>query len=234
MLILRPRPGAGRTAARAAALGLEPVIAPLFTVRPLPWHPPDAGGFDAVMLTSANAARLGGAGLAAFLALPCYAVGEATATAARDAGFDEVRTGRADGGTLTRMMAEAGVAHALHLAGSHHTDPGSPSIRIEQRLVYASDAVAALPPSARCALHEGALTLIHSSRAASVFGALVDAARLDRASLSLAAISREAAVAAGAGWKTVAAASAPRDAALLELAAKLCQSATGEDEGRRA
>ena len=41
VLILRPQPGADETAARARALGLEPLVAPLFTVRPLAWTPPD-------------------------------------------------------------------------------------------------------------------------------------------------------------------------------------------------
>ena len=57
MLILRPQPGADETAARARTLGLEPVVAPLFTIRPLAWEPPDPAEFDAVLLTSANAAR---------------------------------------------------------------------------------------------------------------------------------------------------------------------------------
>ena len=62
VLILRPEPGAGRTAERARKLGLVPVVAPLFAIRALPWTPPDAAGFDAVMLTSANAAREAGGG----------------------------------------------------------------------------------------------------------------------------------------------------------------------------
>ncbi len=41
LLVLRPQPGADETAARARALGLEPVVAPLFSVRPLHWTPPD-------------------------------------------------------------------------------------------------------------------------------------------------------------------------------------------------
>ena len=57
ILVLRPQPGADETAARARALGLELVVAPLFAVAPLAWTPPDPAGFDAVMLTSASAAR---------------------------------------------------------------------------------------------------------------------------------------------------------------------------------
>ena len=75
VLILRPQPGADETAARARALGLDPVVAPLFTVRPLAWQAPNPADFDAVMLTSANAARFGGDALTPFLGLPCYCGG---------------------------------------------------------------------------------------------------------------------------------------------------------------
>ena len=85
LLIVRPQPGADESAKRARALGLEPIVAPLFETRALDWIQPDPGDFDAILLTSANAARLGGDGLKPFLALPCYAVGERTAAAARAA-----------------------------------------------------------------------------------------------------------------------------------------------------
>ena len=71
VLILRPQPGADESAARARALGLDPVVAPLFTVRPLAWEAPNPADFDAVMMTSANAARFGGDGLTPFIDLPC-------------------------------------------------------------------------------------------------------------------------------------------------------------------
>jgi uroporphyrinogen-III synthase len=48
---------------------------------------PAAEDFEAVLFTSANAPRHGGDGLAPFRALPCYAVGEATALAAAEAGL---------------------------------------------------------------------------------------------------------------------------------------------------
>jgi uroporphyrinogen-III synthase len=60
------------------------------------------GGFDAVMLTSANAARLAGDAMASFTALPCYAVGEASAAAAADAGFADIRVGPSDGAACWR------------------------------------------------------------------------------------------------------------------------------------
>ena len=43
VLILRPQPGADESAARARALGLDPVVAPLFSLRPRSWEPPGPG-----------------------------------------------------------------------------------------------------------------------------------------------------------------------------------------------
>ncbi|HEY0269506.1 MAG TPA: uroporphyrinogen-III synthase, partial [Sphingomonas sp.] len=59
LLVLRPEPGASATVAAAQAMGLEAIAAPLLTVRPLGWSLPDDPP-EAVLMTSANAARHGG------------------------------------------------------------------------------------------------------------------------------------------------------------------------------
>ena len=227
VLVLRPEPGAAATAARARRIGLEPVTAPIFSIRPLSWQPPPAGGFDAVLLTSANAARQAGPALAAFLSLPCYAVGDTTAGAAREAGFASIVAAGGGGQAAVAAMAEAGVRRALHLCGRDHLALTDPRLAIERRTVYAADAAERLPAEARDALEGGALALIHSPRAGAVFGALIDRAGVDRGEIALAAISAPAAAAAGSGWCSVAAAARPRDEALLELAGELCNSGGG-------
>lgn len=224
VLILRPQPGADETAARARALGLTAVVAPLFEVRPLPWTPPDPAGFDAVMLTSASAARQAREGLAAFTALPCYAVGEATAAAAGEAGFADIRVGPDDGAALLLMMAEDGVRSAFHACGEDHLALGHPKIAVARVPVYAAEAFDSLPPLAQAALDDGAIALLHSQRAAALFAGLAE----ERGRISIAAISARTARAAGDGWKSVSIAPQPRDQALLELAAKLCQTGGSE------
>jgi len=221
VLILRPQPGAAETAAKARALGLEPVVAPLFAVRPLAWQAPDAADFDAVLLTSANAARHGGDGMTPFLDLPCYAVGERTATAARAAGFTDVRTGPADAAALMSTASANGIRSAIHFCGRDHIRPAGPIVATVA--VYASEPVASLPAEA-----EGAMVLLHSPRAAAAFAETVR----DRSAIRIAAISAQTAAAAGPGWKAVHVAAAPRDEALLELAGKLCQTA-GERGARQ-
>ena len=82
IVVLRPEPGNRVTAAAIEGRGLRAIRLPLFAVQPVAWQAPDPAGFDALLLTSANAVRHGGAGLARLLSLPVFAVGEATADAA--------------------------------------------------------------------------------------------------------------------------------------------------------
>jgi uroporphyrinogen-III synthase len=204
-------------------MGLEAAIAPIFRIEPLPWTAPDVGDVDAVLLTSANAARLGGDGSSAFQHLPCFAVGEATADAAQRAGFIDVHIGSSDGSAVLEAAAEAGAKRLLHLAGRDHIDLKHDRVRIVRRVVYCSESVEPLPDEARAALARGAAVLLHSPRAAGHFSALVDQGGLPRAEIQLAAISEAAARAVGAGWRRIAVAPRPRDEALLEVAAKLCK-----------
>ncbi|MEA3000630.1 MAG: uroporphyrinogen-III synthase [Sphingomonadales bacterium] len=224
VLILRPEPGAGKTAARARDMGLEPVVTPLFAVRSVEWEAPDAGAFDAVLLTSAHAARAAPADSLA--SLPCYTTGEATAEAARDAGFIDVHTGTSDGDAALALARRDGRMRVLHLCGRDHIElPG-----VERRIVYAADAAEELPETASEALAGEAVALIHSPRAAALFAALVG----DRSGVRLALISAAAAEAAGDGWAAKAVAARPRDEALLEVAAKLCNiGAPGAEQAGR-
>jgi uroporphyrinogen-III synthase len=194
-------------------MGLDPVVAPIFTVRAVDWAPP-AKAYDAILFTSGNAARCAGRVPEG----PCYAVGEATAAAARAAGFADVRTGPADGAAVTAMMAADGVRRALHLCGRDHRPVEHPAMTVERRIVYAADAAAELPVAARDALGRSALVLLHSPRAAETFARMVP----ERSGVRIAAISPAAADAAGEGWTALHVAAVPRDEALLELAAGLC------------
>lgn len=215
LLVLRPEPGASATAAAANARGFASIVAPLFTVAPLAWTTP-ARRPQAVLMTSANAARQGGAGLAALVDLPLYAVGAATAAAARAAGFAQIVTGEDGVEAIVAQARRDGVSDLLHLAGRDHRAPDAATVTIERRLVYAADAVTTLPEVAGQALPD-AIALLHSPRAAALFATLVDPTHIAIAAISVA--TRDA---AGAGWRAVAVADRPTDAALLAAAAKLC------------
>lgn len=214
-------------------MGLEPIVAPLFIIVPVGWQAPDAGDVDCIVMTSANAARHAGSQIQHFTALPCYAVGKATAAAVEAAGFADVRTGPRDGAALAAMVAEDGMKRPLHLCGREHITLRHDRLHFERRVVYVAEAAEALPDAASQRLQVGGIALLHSARAGALLARLVGAASLDKSRLSIAAISDAAARAAGPGWRRVAVAQAPRDDALLELAVKLCEtdaSEAGNDE----
>lgn len=208
LLVVRPEPGNARTVAAARALGFDAEAMALFAVAPLAWTPPDAAGFDALVLTSANTPRHGGDGLASLASLPVLAVGEATAAAARSAGFTVASTGTMNAAALAEEARARGWHRLLHLGGRERTElPGATSIA-----VYASEALP--PPAGAAARLAEATVLLHSARAAR---AVADLAA-DRAATAIVAISPAVLAAAGTGWAAAATAPAPTDAALLAAA----------------
>ena len=211
LLVLRPEPGASATAERARTLGLDPVVVPLFEVEPVEWEAPEPGGFDGLLLTSANAVRHAGGKIEGLRGLKAYAVGEATAEAAREAGFDIAATG--DAGVDRLLGSIESDLKLLHLCGEDRIESDARQ-SITLLVVYRSKAVDAPDVSAA----QGGIALIHSPRASRRFAELVS----DRSSTVIAAISDAAAKAAGDGWKQVAVADQPSDEALLALAQSLC------------
>lgn len=212
VVVLRPEPGNARTCAALAERGLTPEPLPLFTVRACPWTAPEPMAFDALLLTSANAARHGGAALAAVAGLPVVAVGAATAAAARQAGLTVAITG---GGDAAQAVAQAGrFPRLLHLAGRDRIAlPGVTAVT-----VYASEAVA-IDSAAAAARAAGQVVLLHSARAATRFAALM--AGGSRASTRLVAISDPVAAAAGTGWHDVAIAAHASDPAMIDGASRV-------------
>ena len=216
VLIVRAEPGASATAARALARGFEPIIAPLFEISDVEWPPADPNAYDAVMMTSAHAARLGGMLLPAYWHLPLFAVGAATAQAAREAGFTSIHTGTGNVDALLEDLRDHGVGRILHLAGEDHRVPDTGWLRIERRVVYAARPIQ--PPPL---LPDAPIILIHSPRNGARLAELIGPE--ERATRALIAISAAAADAAGSGWADVRIASAPKDDEVLACAVKLCR-----------
>lgn len=216
VLILRPEPENAATAERVAALGCVAIRFPLFGIAPIDWAPPNPTGFDAIVLTSANAARHAGPAMKIYRGLPLFAVGEATAAAARAAGFSRIETGGRDAAELGALLS----GRVLHLAGAEHR-PIPTTARLTVRVVYAS------VPLAVTSLPDTDVVLVHSPRAGTRLAELAK----DRALLSIIAISRKAAKACGEGWGTLHIATAPRETAMLDCLAKLCEARTMSQQG---
>lgn len=219
VLILRPQPGADATAARARALGLEAQLVPLFAPEPVAWTAPEPQDFDALLLTSAHAARLAGRGLTRYRALPAYAVGAATAWALAQAGFADVVAGSAGGSAIAARIAEDGHRRLLHLAGTTVAPMDTGGLTVTRIAVYSMVATAPDPRLLPGAV-EGAVLLVHSPRAGERLAAQVEEAR--RAYLHVVAISEAALAACGIGWASAQAAQRPDDDEMLALAARLC------------
>jgi uroporphyrinogen-III synthase len=114
--VTRAEPGATRTAARLTALGFEPVVAPLLAIRPLT-PIVDLTGVAALAFTSVNGVTTFAA-LSAVRDKPVFAVGDATAEAAREAGFSDVRSASGDARALARLIAGAGFRDAVLSPGA--------------------------------------------------------------------------------------------------------------------
>jgi uroporphyrinogen-III synthase len=212
VLVLRPEPGATATVKRARQLGLDAIAIALFEIEPIPWTPPQRGEFDALLLTSANAVRHGGEELRKVRELPVYAVGEATADAAREAGFRIAGVG--DAGVDRLLGTIPPDLKLLHLCGEDRKAPSVPQPTITPITVYRAIEIRERDIEA---FSEG-IALVHSPRAGRRFAELVNT----RSGIAVAAISPAAAEAVGGGWDAVETAGEPSDEALLALAARLC------------
>jgi uroporphyrinogen-III synthase len=218
LVIVRPEPGASTTARMAEQLGLSTRVMPLFAIEAVHWQAPDAAQFDALLLTSANAIRHGGSELARLRSLPVHCVGEATGSAARDAGFDIASIGTHGVDVLLDSIPLN--ERLLHLTGVDRRAPKGPSHAIERIVVYEATELRA--PGAFEQIG-GSVVAVHSPRAAKRVAELAHDLELDRARIAIAAISSEAAAVAGTGWQAIETAAEPSDAALLALAARLCK-----------
>ena len=230
IITIRPEPGCAATVAAARALGLEAHGFPLFATRALAWEPPDPAQVDALLIGSANAPRLAGAALARYAGKPAYAVGEATARAAREAGLQIAAIGSAgSNGGLGEMLGGIAPAHRrlLRLAGRERVElVPADGITLTERVVYASEPQP-IPEALARLLSTRALprvlVLLHSAEAARHFAAECDRLGIARARIHLVALGPRIAAAAGQGWSAIATAEQASDQALLALCQRLCQ-----------
>ena len=218
--ITRAQPEAERSAEKLRALGADPVVAPLLEVKDRAFDA-DIGGVQALLFTSANGERASARKIAD-RTLPALAVGDATARAARDAGFTDVRSAGGDVAALSALAnaslnPKAGTL--LYLAGADVAADLvgwliAAGFTATRRIVYEARVVAALP-----AVYSQPFDIIafHSARAARAFAAF---GAPNAARMTAACISEAVATAAGAKvkWARVIVASAPQDEALWRAA----------------
>ncbi len=228
VLITRPQPDAEIFAQDCRDAGLDPVVAPLMSVTPGDdWEAPaDAA---ALAFTSANGVRVF-ASASRVRNLTAFCVGEATADAARAAGFSTIHAADGDVVSLADTIARHGgtiSGQIVHIAGARIagdllallTQRGLTARRI---VAYETHEAENLPDAAGLAIGSGralAVTLF-SPRTADLFLKLVEAANLTEALSRCRAVclSRAVAhVAANADWRVIDTASDRNAASMIAL-----------------
>jgi uroporphyrinogen-III synthase len=221
IVTIRPQAGALSTVARGQASGVEICAFAMFVVEPVAWDAPDPDGIDALLLGSANAIRLAGAGLQGFVGKPVYAVGQSTAAAAREMGFPVAGAGS---GGLQSVVEAIGASplRLLRLAGRRHLPLELPAnLCVETREVY-DVCTAPMPRDLTELLRQGAVVMLHSAAAAEHFRSECERLDLDLSRIHLATLGPRIAQAAGTGWGASCSANRPDAGALLALAQDMC------------
>ncbi|RZV34835.1 MAG: uroporphyrinogen-III synthase [Sphingomonadaceae bacterium] len=231
LVVLRPEPGLTATLIAAFERGLSARGMPLAVVEPRNWRAPSVA-FAGILIGSANAVRSAGPELAKVAHLPVLAVGEASAQAAIAAGLEVEQVGEGSLQDLVNNL-NSGPRHLLRLAGETHLHLDLPdNITVTTRITYTVHYSA--PTKAQAALlREGSLVMLHSGEMARHFSQQCEALEIDKSSLTIAALAPRIAEMAGPGWSSVHIAPSRSDGALLDLAARLCNSLPMGNEGAR-
>lgn len=220
--ITRAEPGAAATAQRLTAMGFTPLVAPLLEVRPIADVDIDLAGVAALAFTSANGVR-------AFAErcperdLRVFAVGEATARAAREQRFKTVLSTSGDVNALAAGVASrkrelnGAVLHpgAAEPAGDLKGALAKHDIEVRSLALYET-VPAAVPPAVAEGLPGYFGVMLHSPKAARELARLLKA----HPAPGLAAWCLSKAVArplAKAGLEQIEVAPAPTEEALLSL-----------------
>jgi uroporphyrinogen-III synthase len=202
------------------------LIEPLLTIERVPGVAPQLEGVQALVMTSANAAPALSAPAGQ---LPLFAVGAATAMAAKRAGCSRVVSAAGSGADLARLIAQrCRPEHGaiLHLSGEH-VRPGlaeglaAAGFALRRQVVYRAVAARALSPAAIEALVQRQVdaVLLFSPRTAQTFVELIARHGLRDHLATSAAICLSAAVAQPCRelvWRAVYLAARPEPGALLE------------------
>lgn len=228
LLLTRPEEDAGDLANALRDIGVDSVIAPLLRIENIPGPALELDGVQGFLLTSANGARA----LAARTAqrnLPVHAVGDATARAARDLGFETVSSAGGDVDDLARLVlahCRPDAGDLLHAAGSVVAGDlaallAAGGFEIRREMLYESTPVTALPAVAESALRDDTLdgVVLYSPRTARAFDQLVTAAGLGESlkRLRLFALSDNVDRASRTAWGARSVAGHPDQQALLDI-----------------
>jgi uroporphyrinogen-III synthase len=231
-LITRPRAEAEALAALLARQGIDAVVEPMIEIAERRAVLPNLGGVQAMLCTSANGVRAL-ARASAERGVPLFAVGDATARTANDAGFRTVESAGGDVDDLARLVGQRlrpADGRLLHIAGSEVAGDlagalGARGFAVERVVLYEARPVVALSPAATQLIDERqiALALFFSPRTSAIFASLIEAAGVADGLAATSALSISAAADAGLAalpFRERLIAAAPTQAALVALVAQ--------------
>lgn len=183
VLVTRPEPGAAATARLLREEGYKVIVDPALHIHRLDPPLPTPDRIDRVLLTSAQAAYA----LERYKDVPVYAVGEATARAARRHGAVDVHAADDDWEDLVDLALEDAEPETffLHLAGKETAGEVGAEIqkaghRYERVIVYETRPSTELASRTKAALTRGGLSavLLFSPRSARIWRGLIEEAGL--------------------------------------------------------
>ena len=182
LLLTRPQMDSEKLARELAEFGISSIIEPLLNIMVQAGPPLNTKGVAALAFTSAN-------GVHAFVErssrrdLPVYAVGDATARAARAAAFKDVQSAMGDVDDLAQLLTQAvspGAGAILHPAASQVAgdlagllvDAG---FAYRREVIYKSEKVSVLSPETRAAIVRGEIdgVVLMSPRTSKIFKELM-------------------------------------------------------------
>lgn len=243
LLLTRPWEDAQETLRALEGQGHEVWLEPLLEIHDRSEAGIDLRGVQALVVTSRN-------GLRAFMRLcgrrdlPVYAVGPASAAAARQAGFAEVHSGDGDAVKLADLVMhelDPAAGALLHPAGRDVA--GALSARLEsagynlrRAVLYDALSARAFSSATNALLRAGTLdaVLLYSPRTAETFTRLVVQAGLAPACETLAAFCLSPAVASAAclPWRAVHTAEAPNQEAMLAMIGEVAKQMNEQRSGK--
>ncbi|MBL8833165.1 MAG: uroporphyrinogen-III synthase [Rhodospirillales bacterium] len=230
VLVTRPRDEGELFAVALAMRGHDAILAPLIEIAPIAGASVDLSGAQAVLFTSANGVRAF-ARVSPARDLPAFCVGDATANAARAAGFAKVESASGDVEALSALVrsrlkpADGALVHAAGtvVAGDLGGDLEAAGFEVRRALLYRAEIASELPAEAADELAAGGIDVatFFSPRTARTFAQLVRAAKLDGALESVAALALAPGTLSvlreeGCAFADAVAAAQPNEAALLD------------------
>lgn len=232
VIITRALPGAAETEARLISEGYTPCLSPALELAGLEQADFEDATFGQIIFTSANAVRFYCEASDARDKI-AWCVGPATARAAKEAGFSDIRIGPGNGDQLAELIlsdpasADSPLLHVANDAAagkivSTLTAAGRDATFIP---LYTTRTTTALSPDAArlIAARNPVLVLAHSAKGAAAFNVLISDAPIDHC--IIVAISDAAATPLkGRGARAIIIASEPNEDALFQALDAACLS----------